>query len=182
MEWLLYLVAFLLSLTGLVLVALCIVGVPGGWIMLGLAFLIEYLDQFYLTPEHTQTFDWWVLGICAALLAVGELIEFLAGAAGVKTGGGSRRGMVGAIIGGIVGAIAFTLFIPIPPFGTLIGAIAGTFGGAVLGEVTGEQPKSVRGSMKPAVGATIGRLAGSMGRILITTIVWAILSVSAFLP
>lgn len=180
MEWLLYLVAGLFALAGVVLVALSIVSVPGGWIMLGLALIIELCDGLYLPPERNQTYDWWVLGISAVLLALGELVEFLAGAAGVKHGGGSRRGMVGAILGGIGGAIAFTLFVPIPLIGTLIGAVLGTFAGAVLGEISGDQPKTMRGSMKPAIGATIGRIAGSMSKILLSIIAWAILTVSAF--
>ena len=69
----------------------------------------------------------------------------------------------GSRLGGIVGAIGFTLFLPVPIVGTLIGALAGTFIGAVAGEVTGEDPKTLQGSFWPAVGATIGRVVGTLG-------------------
>lgn len=180
MEWLLYLVALVFCLLGVMCVASIVVSIPGGWILLGMALIIELVDWLYLPPDRAQTFGWWPLGISAALIVAGELVEFLAGAAGAKGGGGSKRGMVGAVIGGIVGALAFTFLVPL--IGTLIGAVLGTFIGAVIGEVSGEQSKTLRGSMKPALGATIGRLFGSMGKLMLTVIAWAILSVAAFWP
>lgn len=182
MEWLLYIIAVVFCITGLGLVISCLVSVPGGWIMLALALLIDLFDGWYLPVEPAQTFGWWTLGICAGLLAIGELVELLAGAAGAKGGGGTKRGMTGAIIGGIGGAIAFTVLLPIPLVGTLIGAVLGTFAGAIVGETTGENARTVRGSMKPAIGATIGRIIGTTSRILLTIVVWAILSVAAFWP
>lgn len=180
MEWILYIVAALFCLLGALCVASIVVGLPGGWIMLGLALIIEATDGLYLPPERPQTFGWWVLGACAGLLAIGEIVELAAGAAGAKSGGGGKRGMWGALIGGILGALFLTFFIPIPIVGTLIGAVIGTFIGAVVGEVTGEQAKTVRGSMKPALGATIGRVIGTVGKIGIAIAVWITLSVAAF--
>lgn len=180
MEWMAYFVAMLFAAVGALCVASIIFSIPGGWIMLGVALLIEWLDQLYLPAGNQQTFNWWLLGMCAGLLGLGELLEFVAGAAGAKGGGGSKRGMVGALIGGILGAIFFTVFIPIPVVGSLIGAVIGTFIGAVAGETSGERAKTVRGSIRPALGATIGRVFGTMGKLLITIIVWATLSVAAF--
>jgi hypothetical protein len=182
MEWMLYLVASLFLLLGGLCVASIILSLPGAWIMLGLAALIEWVDQFYLPIERQQTFDWRLLGACAALLTVGELLELIAGAEGAKRGGAGRRGMIGALIGGIAGAIAFTPFIPIPIVGTLIGALIGTFAGAVVGETSGAQAKSMRGSVKPAIGATIGRIAGTISKLALAIAVWIVLSVAAFWP
>jgi uncharacterized protein len=181
MEWIAYVVAAAFCLLGLLSVASIILSLPGTWIMLGIAVIIEWADRFYLPPEHPQTFSWWVLGVCLGLAAIGELLELAAGAAGAKSGGGSKRGMIGALIGGIIGALALTPFIPVPVVGTLIGAVAGTFVGAVIGEVTGAQPMTVRGSVKPAVGATIGRVVGTMGKLGIAIVVWITLSAAAFL-
>src|SRR5678815_4869796 len=97
MEWITYVVAVLFFLLGGLCVVSIIISLPGGWIMLALALIIEWCDRFYLPPDRTQTFDWRLLGVCAVLLAVGEAIEFAAGAAGAKRGGASRRGMVGAL-------------------------------------------------------------------------------------
>ena len=176
----LYIVATLFVLIGAALVASIILSVPGGWIMLGLALVIEALDGLYLAEGRERTFDWWVLGVSAGLLALGELLEFAAGAAGAKHGGAGKRGVIGALVGGIAGAILATFMIPIPIVGTLIGAIIGTFLGAVIGEVTGAQPKTVRGSMKPAIGATIGRVLGTFGKMATAIVAWIALSVAAF--
>jgi uncharacterized protein YqgC (DUF456 family) len=185
MTWIAYLIASLFTLLGAACVASIILSIPGTWIMLALALIIEVTDQWWRVPDElgrTQTFEWWLLGVCLALAAIGEAIEFAAGAAGAKQGGGSRRGMIGALIGGILGAIILTPFIPVPVVGTLIGAIVGTFTGAVLGEVTGPQPMSVKGSMKPALGATIGRVVGTVSKIGVAIVVWLTLSVAAFWP
>src|SRR5882672_1546323 len=145
MPWIAYLIAAVFCLLGFVCVLSTILSIPGTWIMIGLALLIEVCDSAYLPPEHAQTFGWWVIIACVALALLSEIIELAAGAAGAKRGGGSKRGMIGALIGGIAGAIGFTPFIPIPLLGTLIGALLGTFLGAIIGEVTGAQPKSVKG-------------------------------------
>jgi uncharacterized protein len=188
MEWLLYIVAGLFSLLGLVAVASIVVSLPGAWIILGLALIVELVDSLYLPSGDggsggaTQTFGWWLLGVCAGLALLGEIIEFAAGAAGAKAGGAGKRGMIGALIGGIVGAIGLTILLPIPVVGTLIGALVGTFAGAVIGEVTGEQAKTVKGSVKPAIGATIGRIGGSFAKLCLAFAIWIALSVAAFWP
>src|SRR5262245_54686345 len=145
MEWIAYVVATVFCLLGLACVLSIIVSLPGTWIMIGLAALIEVCDSAYLPPDHAQTFGWWTILVCVGLALIGEVIELAAGAAGAKHGGGTRRGMIGALIGGIVGALVFTPFIPIPLVGTLIGALLGTFVGAIVGEVTGEKAKTVKG-------------------------------------
>ena len=107
-------------------------------------------------------------------------MEMGAGALGVKVGGGSRRGMVGAIIGGIVGGIALTPLIPIPVIGTLIGAVMGTFSGAVIGEVTHTDASTVGGVAKSATGATVGRILGVLGKTGVAAVCWCILVVTPF--
>jgi len=182
MDWLAYVVAAIFFLVGAGCIVLVVLQLPGTWIMLGLAVLLEWADRFYLPADAQVTFGWWVLGVCFGLTALGEGLELLASAAGAKTGGASARGIWGAIIGGIVGAIVLTFWIPIPILGTLIGAVIGAFVGAVMGEVTGAQPKSVRASMKPALGASIGRVMGTLSKVAIAIVVWLVLSVAAFLP
>ncbi len=180
MEWLLYVVGVLFVLAGAVCVALVVVQLPGAWIMLGLAGVIEYCDRFYLPPGNQQTFGWWVLGACLVLLVIGELIEFLAAALGAQKGGGSRRGMMGALIGAVAGALLLTpLFFFAPIFGALLGTVAGTFIGAIVGELSTRQT-TLQGSIKPAVGATVGRVVGTMSKVAIALGVWIALSISVF--
>jgi uncharacterized protein YqgC (DUF456 family) len=185
MPWYAYILATLFTLFGGACVASIILSLPGAWILIAVAFIIEFIDQWWLVPDalgRTQTFEWWLLWTCLGLAIVGELIELAAGAAGAKGGGGSKRGMLGALIGGVIGALALTPFIPIPVVGTLIGAIIGTFVGAVVGEVTGIAPKTVRGSMKPALGATVGRVIGTFSKMGVAIVIWLALSVAAFIP
>ncbi len=185
MEWIAYVVATLFFLLGAGCVLLLVVQAPGTWILLLLAAGIEWLDRFYLPADDRQTFAWWVLGACLALAAVGELVEFFAGAAGAKRGGSSRRGMWGALVGGIAGVFVFTpLFFFVPVFGALFGALLGTFVGAMLGELSDQRQRwrasDVRGSLKPALWATAGRVVGATSKVGIGISMWLTLTVSAF--
>ncbi|MHC4947485.1 MAG: DUF456 domain-containing protein [Planctomycetota bacterium] len=182
MDWLLYVVATLFFLLGAGCVVLVVLQLPGGWVMLGLAGLIEWLDRFYLTDAEPVTFGWLLLLIATALLGLGELIEFVAAALGAQQGGASRRGVVGSLVGGVAGAIVFTPFIPIPVVGTLVGAILGTFIGAIVGEVSGPAPTTTREAVKPAFAAGVGRVVGTMSKTGITLALWIVLTVAAFWP
>lgn len=185
MEWIGYLVASVFSLLGVGCLLLVVLGLPGTWIMLGLAVVVEVFDGYYLAQPHT--FGWWVIGACAALALVGEGLEVLTGAAGTRLGGGTRRGMVGAVLGGFLGAIVFTPLIPIPIVGTLAGALIGTFCGALVAERTRvDRPEGEaadwRVEVKAATGATIGRLLGTTAKAAIAVTLWIGLSVAAFWP
>jgi len=163
-------------------VLVTMIGLPGTWTMLTAALVLELCDTFWGGFwGGGVTWGWTVLGVCLGLCVVGELLELLTGALGVKMGGGSRRGMVGAIIGGIVGGILMTPFIPIPIVGTLIGAILGTFCGAVIGELTYQESDQVENVAKSALGATIGRVIGILGKTGIAIVCWCILVIAPFL-
>ncbi|MDJ0867000.1 MAG: DUF456 domain-containing protein [Myxococcota bacterium] len=182
MEWQAYLVAGLFSLLGLLCVLVIPVGLPGTWMLLGFAALVELFDSVPLSASDPITFGWPLLALCAGLGVVGEVLEAGAGAAGTKLGGGTRRGMVGAIVGGIVGAIVFTPVIPIPLIGTLVGALVGTFVGAFVAETTGEAKKAHTETARAAAAATVGRLAGTLGKTMLATVIWILLARAAFLP
>jgi uncharacterized protein YqgC (DUF456 family) len=176
-DWLHYIVVAGFALIGLACVFSVAVSLPGTWVMLGLAVLIELIDGLYLTAAEPVTFGWKALAVCFGIALFGELLEFIAGALGAKAGGGTRRGMIGAIVGGFVGGIAGTFMLPI--VGTLVGAVVGTFVGAVMGEVTAEQAMTVRGSMRPAAGATVGRVMGTVAKVGVAMVVWVVLVVAA---
>lgn len=183
MEWLLFVVAAAFAILGAVCVVLVVLQLPGGWIMLALAGVIEFVDRAYLPEGSPPTFPLWLLVTVLVLMVIGEIIEFISAAEGARRGGSSRRGAIGALIGGVVGAIVLTpplMFIPI--VGTLIGAIIGTFAGAVVGEITAADRKTMRQSVKPATGAAIGRIAGTVAKVGITIASWITLSVAAFWP
>lgn len=186
MEWLLYLVALLFSLLGAGCLVLVVLGLPGTWILLGLATAIELTDGYWLSDAAPTTFGWWLLGACAVVALVGEGLEALTGAAGTKLGGGTRRGMFGAIAGGLLGALVLTPLIPIPVVGTLVGALIGTFVGALLAERSHKPEqrgeKVLSDDLKAATGATVGRLLGTLAKTAIAVTIWIALSVAAFWP
>ena len=171
-----YLLGSLFILLGFFCLLLVIAQLPGSWVMIVVATLIHLADDAWFLPDDVgSSRGWWAIGIAVGIALVGELIEFGAGAMGAKLGGGSKRSAWGAIIGGVVGAIALTPIIPIPILGTLVGALIGCFLGALIGEMSGKEPKSAGESLKPAFGATLGRVLGTCCKVLIAVMVWSVL-------
>ena len=181
MDWLAYVLATVFALLGLGCLLLLAVGLPGTWVLLAIAFVIELVDVYLLPGSAVVTFGWGLLAVCAGLSVVGEIIEALAGAAGTKLGGGTRRGMVGAIVGGIAGAILFTPLLPIPLLGTLVGAMVGAFAGAFVGEATGPEARGRDHNLRAAFGAAVGKLGGTVAKLAIGVVMWVLLVRAAFL-
>jgi uncharacterized protein YqgC (DUF456 family) len=109
---------------------------------------------------------------------IGELLEFMLSAFGAKRFGASRSGMFGSIIGGFVGALCGTVLLPLPIFGTLVGALLGTATGAVIGEM--RHGRKFGETTRPALGAVLGRLLGTLAKFPCAIIVLAILAAAAF--
>lgn len=179
MEWIAIGIALAFAAVGLGCLLLTAIGLPGTWVMIGLA-AGAYLLQEAAGAVGGESAVWWTLGICVALAVLGEVVETVAGAMGTRAGGGTGRGMVGAIVGGIVGGIALTPVIPIPLVGTLLGAMIGTFVGALVAELSGDGDAVGAASVRAAAGATLGRLLGSMGKTLVAAVVWVTLSIRLF--
>ena len=116
---------------------------------------------------------------------LGEIIEFGAGAAGAAKQGASKRGvalsMVGAIVGSILGLMA-GVPIPIPVVGSfvmaLVGGAAGAFFGAYMGETWKGRPEEHRVAV--GRGAFSGRIWGTVGKLAVGAIMFAILAWDAF--
>jgi uncharacterized protein YqgC (DUF456 family) len=175
-----YAVAAGFVLFGGLCVLAVVVQLPGTWVLLGAAALIELVDGAYLPGEETTTFGTRVLVIALALAVLGEVLEFLAGVIGLRRGGGTSRGMWGAIIGGLVGLfVATPLFAFVPFFGSFLGVLLGTFVGAFLGELTHPRDQA-RAALKPALWAAIGRILGTTGKVAIAVVMWLVLAVAAF--
>jgi len=173
------LVGVIFAVLGLACIALIVLGLPGAWIILAMAVVVNLLDSLYLAEGRADTFNWWVLGVCLVLAGLGELFELLAGAMGAKAGGSTRRGTWGALLGGLIGGV-LGIFIPAPIVGSLIGAVIGTFVGAVVGELSGQAQSNVRVTLRPATGATIGRILGTVSKLPIALVIWIVLTVDAF--
>lgn len=106
--WTLTVVLLLIGLAGTVLPLL-----PGPVII----FVGAALHSF-IRPESAVS--WWGIGILGLLLALSFVVDFVSGALGTKHFGGSKWGVWGVLIGGIVG-----IFFGLP--GLIIGPIVGGF-------------------------------------------------------
>ncbi len=180
MGWIHYLLASLGVLTGLALVLLNLVSLPGTWLMILGAVVFELVDTLWLPSSgDTSSFGVWALGGAAALAGLGEGVEFLSGAAGARVGGASARGMWAALAGSIVGALLGTMFILMPLVGTLIGAVGGCALGAVIGEMT-RPGMTLKGTLKPAAGAMVGRIGGLLGKTACGFLAWVLLAIVVF--
>ena len=106
---------------------------------------------------HRLYFDeasasWTVLAILGGLTLLSLILDQVASAYGAKRLGGTWRGALGAIIGGLIG-----LFFSLP------GILLGPFLGAIVFELFGG--RGWRQSSRAGVGATLGLLAGAVGKL-----------------
>jgi hypothetical protein len=155
-----------------------LLGLPGNWLM-----LIATAIYAVAVPEVATESLWWVvLAVLLVLAIVGEAIEMLASAHGVRKHGGTKRSallsFVGAIVGAIFGAVIGTGFMPI--IGSLIGALllsgAGALGGAFLGEQW--SGRSVDDSLQVGQAAFWARLAGTAAKMAIGCVMLAVILVA----
>jgi uncharacterized protein len=109
-----------------------------------------------------------VLGILAMLTLISMLFDFLAGMLGAKKFGATWRGMIGAVIGGIIG-----LFFNLP------GIILGPFLGAMLFEMLGD--KEFKVAVKAGLGATVGLLLGVVGKFSIGVVMMILFATNVIL-
>ncbi len=160
--------------------ALTLFGLPGNWIMAGVALLYDLLAKDGTRPELGTT----VVVSLFVLAAVGEALEFLAGALGAARKGGSRRGavyaLIGSTIGGVLGAV---VGLPVPVVGSVLGVVIfagiGALLGAVLGEIQHGQELST--SVDIGVAAFWGRLLGSLAKTLVGGVMLAVIVVGLFM-
>jgi uncharacterized protein YqgC (DUF456 family) len=154
-------------------------GLPGTWILIISAMMIDCLDWLWLPAGSSFTFHPLTIIAVIIMATIGELLEFALSAAGARKFGASPRGMIGSMIGGVIGALVGTVLILIPLVGTLTGAVIGTAMGAMLGELTHEGRK-LHETAKPALGAVIGRILGTLAKLPISLAVWMTLAIAAF--
>jgi uncharacterized protein YqgC (DUF456 family) len=158
-----------------------LLGLPGNWLIVAAAF-----GYAWLFPSDSV----WAIGretvIALVLLALlGEAVEFVAGAAGVAKVGGSRRSAVlallGSLIGGVLGAV---IGLPIPVVGSLVAAVVFGSTGAMVGAFLGESWKGRDFDMSLAVGkaAFVGRVLGTLAKMIVASIMIAVTLAALVLP
>jgi uncharacterized protein YqgC (DUF456 family) len=96
---------------------------------------------------------WITLTLLALITALALVMDYLASIYGAKRFGATRKGMMGAIVGGIIG-----LFFNLP------GILLGPFIGATLFELAGG--REFEPATKAGLGATLGLFAGAAGKVV----------------
>lgn len=129
---------------GIMVVSLFLIpiGLPGIWIM-----ILVVAAGTWAGAIHWLVF----LGLLGLALAA-ELVEWAAVDRLGRRYGGTRRTFWGALLGGIVGAVAGS---PVPVVGTLLGVLVGTFAGATL--VTWHELRDHGGALRAGWGSMLGR-------------------------
>jgi uncharacterized protein YqgC (DUF456 family) len=163
-------VLLLVNGIGVLLVAMSL---PGTWLILAATALFAWLHGY---PR--------LLGVpslvsLVAIALLGEVLELVAGAAGVRSVGGSARGAIGAVAGGVIGGIIGTFAIPIPIIGSILGAALGSFAGAFLLERPGERGLDAR--VDAAKAAFHGRLAGTLLKLAAACLMWIVVALALVL-
>lgn len=164
-------IAILFSLSSFLLVFAVLLTLPGTWLMVLMAMLLN------LTMEPNP-FSWWTIGVAIALAGLGELLELIASGAGAKAMGASKRSVFASIIGGIAGAILGTIVLPI--IGTIVGSALGAGIGAVVFEFTIADRRHIKHLRGIGTGAFTGRLLATVLKALVAMIMAIVLSVAAF--
>ena len=106
-----------------------------------------------------------VLFVLILLTAIAVVFDFLGSALGAKKFGATWRGVVGAVVGGIIG-----LFFSLP------GIILGPFVGATVFEMIGD--KEFKQAAKAGAGAVIGLALGVIGKSAVCVIMIALFAVN----
>ena len=173
-----YIWAAALTLLNLAWLVLLVVGLPGTWLILASCAGLSWWLHRGAPPEATWLIAPTTLAILAGFAIAGEIIEFWAGAEGARRFGGTRRGALGAVLGAILGGLLSTFLIPLPVVGTILGAALGASVGALAFELHGG--RDVEASLRSGVGAGLGRLAGTVGKLIVGVAMWIVAAVAAF--
>lgn len=147
------LVVMLVALVGNV-----VPGIPGT----PLALIAAVAHRLYFGQSSVNNL---VLVVLVLLTVVALVLDYLSSALGAKKFGATWRGMVGAVLGGIVG-----LFFSLP------GIILGPFVGATLLELLGD--KAFKQAAKAGAGAVLGLALGAIGKSALCVIIIALFAVN----
>jgi uncharacterized protein len=166
-----YAYAIVLTLVNLLCWVGILFGLPGTWLMVLFPVLLKWWqpDQFMVS--------WTVLGVAVGLAMLGEVLEFVLGAAGSRRTGGSTRGAVLALVGSIVGGI-MGIALPVPLVGPLLGACLGAFVGALVGNLWAG--RKLFQSLAAGRGAATGQFWGTVLKLAIGAIMAVMLTIAAF--
>ncbi|MEZ6044659.1 MAG: DUF456 domain-containing protein [Planctomycetaceae bacterium] len=176
-----YLLATLLIIVCAGLWLLNMLAMPGNWLIIVCAAFFIWLYPYPGTEG--EGLEWWMVIGLVVIAVLGELIEFAAGAVGAAKQGASRRAMVLAVIGTMIGSLLGAgAGVPIPVVGPVIGALGGGALGAFAGAWVGEtwKGKTAQESLNVSKGAMVGRILGTLGKLLCGTMMLVLMIVDLF--
>jgi len=153
--WFLAAALVFIGIVGLVLPAM-----PGAPVLFAALFLAAWVDNFTYV-------GWGTLAILGVLALLTYVVDFAATAFGAKRFGASKRAVVGAAIGGLVG-----LFFGLP------GVLIGPFAGAVIGELSAQ--RGLEAATRAGIGATIGLALGAAAKLALACSMLGIFAVARF--
>ena len=120
---------------------------------------LAYVSLLVLQASSKTPFSVQSLLILGAIVVVVTLIDYLVPSLGAKKWGGSKYGMIGALVGVFLGVFF------IPPFGFLIFPLLG----ALVGEIIyGAETKT---AFKSALGTLAGLIFGTVLKLSLTIVI-----------
>lgn len=156
----------LLTVLGLATIAVGLAGavlpaLPGLPFVFGGLWTLAFVGDYARVGQLTIA----VLGV---LLAVGLVLDFIAGSLGAKKFGASPQAVAGALVGAFVG-----MFFGLP------GLVLGPFIGAVLGELKAR--RTVGQAAISGVGAWIGLMLGIVAKLVLSLVMIGVFAFDYFI-
>ncbi len=160
--------AILLLLINAAAVALVLLQLQGTWLILLATTALAWWRW------EDQTISAWTLGWLLALAVLGELIELLSASVGSARVGGSRRGALLALVGGVAGAILGSFVMPV------VGTVAGACVGAGMGSYGGDRwaGRSTDQAAHAGREAAKGRFVGTIAKVAVAVVMWVVVALA----
>lgn len=137
---------------------LIVAGIIGAFLPIIPGTPLSYVALLLMQFTLGAPFSWTFLLIWGGVVAIVATIDGLIPAEGARRMGGSKYGIYGCLIGGVVGLFIF------PPFGIIIGPIVGAF----LGELMyGRRSDS---AFRAAMGSFVGFLVATVLKVSVSLI------------
>lgn len=147
---------------------LVVMQLPGTWLLV--------VATAMMAIWQSERITWRTLVLLVILAILGEVVETVWSAKSSREAGGTRRGAILAIVLAVAGAIVGSF--ALPPIGTLIGACVGAGGGSYLGDLWAG--RSHAKAVEAGRAAAKGRLWGTIGKVVITCVMWIVTAVAVF--
>ncbi|RJF71516.1 DUF456 domain-containing protein [Deinococcus cavernae] len=129
--------------------------VPATLIIFAGALVAALMDGYQAAQDLTVILTFGLVAILALV------VDNLAASWGARKFGGSKAGMWGALLGGLL-----SFFIPLPPFNLLIGPVAG----ALIAELLFER-KPLNEALASAWGTLVGLLSGIAAKLALHVLI-----------